>query len=57
MIIASEKMLSDRANKDRLTKLFNRHYMMERLKEAYDDNEEYNIAMIDIDNFKMINDR
>lgn len=57
MIIASEKMLSDRANKDRLTKLFNRHYMMERLKEAYDDNEAYNIAMIDIDNFKMINDR
>lgn len=57
MIIASEKMLSDRANKDRLTKLFNRHYTMERLKEAYDDNDTYNIAMIDIDNFKMINDK
>lgn len=57
MIIASEKRLSDKANKDRLTKLFNRHYMMERLKEAYDDDDTYYIAMIDIDNFKMINDR
>ena len=57
MTIASEKELSERANKDRLTHLYNRHYMMERLKEAYDDNEAYCIAMIDIDNFKSINDK
>ena len=57
MIIASEKELSDRANKDRLTHLYNRHYMMERLKEAYEDDKSYGIAMIDIDNFKSINDR
>lgn len=57
MIIKSEKQLSDRANKDRLTNLYNRHYMMERLKEAHEDDEVYGIAMIDIDNFKSINDR
>lgn len=57
MTIASDRELSDRANKDRLTRLFNRHYMMERLKEAYNDNETYNIAMLDIDNFKSINDK
>ena len=39
MTIASETELSDRANKDRLTHLYNRHYMMKRLKEAYEDNE------------------
>ena len=57
MTIASDKELSDRANKDRLTRLYNRHYMMEKLKEAYNDNETYNIAMLDIDNFKSINDK
>lgn len=57
MIITSENELYDRANKDRLTHLFNRHYMMEKLKEAYDDDKAYYIAMIDIDNFKQINDR
>ena len=57
MIIASSKMLTDRANKDRLTGLYNRHYMMERLKEAYEDDKQYGIAMIDIDGFKSVNDR
>ena len=57
MVIASEKQLSDRANNDRLTKLYNRHYMMERLKEANDGNEPCSIAMIDIDNFKSVNDK
>ena len=57
MVIASEEQLSERANTDRLTHLYNRHYMMERLKEAYDDDESYIIAMIDIDNFKTINDK
>ena len=45
------------ANKDRLTNLYNRHYMMERLKEAHEDDGVYGIAMIDIDDFKSINDR
>ncbi|MBO4680713.1 MAG: GGDEF domain-containing protein [Clostridiales bacterium] len=57
MIIKSERQLSDRANKDRLTNLYNRHYMMERLKEAHEDDAVYGIAMIDIDDFKSINDR
>jgi len=57
MIIKSERQLSDRANKDRLTNLYNRHYMMERLKEAHEDDGVYGIAMIDIDDFKSINDR
>ncbi len=57
MIITSEKQLSDRANKDRLTGLYNRHYMMERLKEAHENDAPCGIAMIDIDNFKSINDK
>ena len=57
MIITSEKQLSDRANKDRLTGLYNRHYMMERLKEANENDSPCGIAMIDIDNFKSINDK
>ena len=57
MIISSEKQLSERANRDRLTHLYNRHYMMERLKEAYADDKVYFIAMLDIDNFKSINDK
>ena len=57
MIIASDKELSERANKDRLTHLYNRHYMMEKLKAAYKDEENHYIAMIDIDNFKSINDK
>ena len=57
LVVKSEKQLSDRANTDRLTGLYNRHYMMEKLKEAYDDDEDYGIAMIDIDYFKSINDQ
>lgn len=57
MIITSSKELYERANRDRLTRLYNRHYMMERLKEAHEDDKVYGIAMIDIDNFKSINDR
>ena len=56
-IIDSEKKLTERANTDRLTHLYNRHYMMKRLNEAYDDDKDHYIAMIDVDNFKMINDK
>jgi diguanylate cyclase (GGDEF)-like protein len=56
-IIDSEKQLSERANRDRLTHLYNRHYMMEKLKEAYNDDNAYYIAMLDVDNFKSINDK
>ena len=56
MTIKSDKLLSERANKDHLTKLYNRNYTMEKLKEAFEGGNPYYIAMIDIDNFKKIND-
>lgn len=56
-IIDSDRKLTVRANTDRLTHLYNRHYMMKRLKEAYEDDKSYYIAMIDVDDFKAINDK
>ena len=56
MTIKSDSLLSERANKDPLTGLYNRHYTMEKLKEAYNGDKPRSIAMIDIDNFKLIND-
>lgn len=56
MTIKSDSLLSERANKDPLTGLYNRHYTMEKLKEAYNGDKPRSIAMIDIDNFKHIND-
>ena len=55
-IIDSETKLFEIAHKDRLTGLYNRHYMMEVLSGAENDDKEYCIAMLDIDNFKKIND-
>ena len=55
-IISSEKMLIDAAHTDRLTKLYNRHYMLDRLKEVSSENKHSFLAMSDIDNFKKIND-
>ena len=57
MILKSEQQLSDRANRDRLTNLYNRHFMIERLTKALEDDKVYGIAMIDIDDFKSINDK
>ncbi|MBP8968637.1 MAG: GGDEF domain-containing protein [Lachnospiraceae bacterium] len=55
-IIESDKKQTERANTDFLTHLYNRHYMMKRLNEAYDDDKDHYIAMIDVDDFKKIND-
>ncbi|SDX84218.1 diguanylate cyclase (GGDEF) domain-containing protein [Ruminococcaceae bacterium YAD3003] len=56
MTIKSDKLLTERANKDYLTKLYNRNYTMDKIKDAFADGQLYYIAMIDIDNFKRIND-
>ncbi len=55
-MIKSEDKLKEMSYVDRLTGLYNRHYMMERLEEAYKTSEGSMIAMIDIDDFKKIND-
>ena len=56
MVISSEEKLREMAQVDRLTKLYNRHYMINRLDEANSNNETDFIAMADIDKFKNIND-
>jgi diguanylate cyclase (GGDEF)-like protein len=55
-IIRSETTLRDMANKDRLTGLYNRRYMLEKLEELPDDGSAGVLAMADIDDFKKIND-
>lgn len=53
----SERRLSEMAHKDRLTGLFNRHYLMSYLDEICQRMQpEQWAAMIDIDGFKSIND-
>ena len=52
--ISSEESLKDLAHRDNLTKLYNRHYMITRLEEA--ETAGSYVSMIDIDNFKKIND-
>jgi len=54
-VILSEKKLIEAAHVDRLTKLYNRHYMLDRLNSLPADSESF-LAMSDIDNFKRIND-
>ncbi|SFC58137.1 GGDEF domain-containing protein [Ruminococcus albus] len=56
-IIVSETKLTDMAHKDRLTNLYNRHYMLDRLEEVSDEKESAVLAMADIDDFKKINDQ
>ncbi|MCR5406223.1 MAG: GGDEF domain-containing protein [Lachnospiraceae bacterium] len=56
MVISSEEKLREMAQVDRLTKLYNRHYMISRLDEASSNSETDFIAMADIDKFKNIND-
>lgn len=56
----SNQMLQEQAHKDALTKLFNRHYLMEAASQlialAKRTEEPLCVMMLDIDNFKMIND-
>ena len=56
MITDSERALELLAHQDQLTKLYNRHYMMDKLEEALNEGETSYLAIIDIDDFKMIND-
>ena len=57
MVVDSERKLSDLAHTDQLTGLFNRHYMTAHLDGLWKDmTQDHWIAMIDIDNFKHIND-
>lgn len=55
-IIKSEDMLKEIAHTDRLTGLYNRHYMIELLDSLPCNEAAGYLAMADIDNFKMIND-
>ncbi len=57
MIGDYEKILTDAAHKDRLTALYNRHYMVERLEDSIKAEHPGFVAMVDVDDFKGINDR
>ena len=57
LVTDSENKLTDMANTDRLTGLFNRNYMMTRLNDLQPENlSEQWLAIADIDDFKKIND-
>ena len=56
-IIQSEEKLKSLAQLDRLTNLYNRHYMIGCLEAVSKAEGECFLAMADIDNFKKINDR
>jgi len=57
MIISSEEKLREMAQVDRLTQLYNRHYVTGRLDGSQVGGTDGFIAMADIDDFKKINDR
>ena len=54
--ISSEEKLKEMSYTDKLTKLYNRHYMMEKLETSFQNKTQSTISMIDIDDFKKIND-
>ena len=51
-----EQQLKDAAVRDKLTGLYNRHYMLEALEASETESSEAYLAMVDIDDFKKIND-
>ncbi len=55
-IISSEEKLKQMSYIDELTGLFNRHYMVSELEEAMKVEDSEAVAIIDIDDFKKIND-
>ncbi|MBR3422706.1 MAG: GGDEF domain-containing protein [Ruminococcus sp.] len=55
-VIVSEGKLKEAAFIDKLTGLYNRHYMFDRLVALTNENSGNVLAMTDIDNFKHIND-
>ena len=55
-IIESENRLNNMAHLDNLTKLYNRYYMMDKLENIESAENTAFLAMIDIDDFKKIND-
>lgn len=55
-IIDSEDKLKQAAQIDQLTKLYNRHYMFDRLMAITNEDRQCVLAMADIDDFKSIND-
>lgn len=56
LVADSEKKLTDIAHTDRLTGLYNRHFMATKLEAANSNEDEKFLAMVDIDFFKKIND-
>ena len=52
-----ENKLKETAQIDKLTGLFNRHYMVNKLESATSENKPQFVTMVDIDDFKKINDR
>jgi len=52
-----ENKLKDAALKDQLTGLYNRRYMQDELERVSTEGKEYFLAMVDIDDFKHINDQ
>ena len=50
------KNLVELTNKDFLTDVYNKRYFYDKAQEIYDTSENIAMCMIDIDNFKMIND-
>ena len=49
--------LTNMAHKDFLTKVYNRRYFFEKIVKFYEDKSSFAVSMIDIDNFKKINDK
>ena len=57
-IISSDRQMQQIAMMDKLTGLYNRHYMLDKMESLFEKNTDDSnyLAMIDIDDFKKIND-